>query len=208
MDAARRVCFGVPSVFSFGSPACVACADTAACREASRAELVHLKDFAIARHALIEHERHAGVPVGEGTARGGREGAARPKVRAARRKHRCLPMTEVQRAIISSMPIRVGDYLIKLFKRGHDAEIRLALREGKPPLEGVAGYRSLKVALMHLKGGFDRRTLRTCFMEELGWSYTSAWNEVSVMWSTLPALGVAIERGGRLIVAPSVVTNN
>lgn len=210
MIKSKRVCFGIPSVFSFSSKTCATCGDFGHCRRLAHDELKKAPDIPVIRAALVVHERfeHAGVPLPVPSPEGKPSTAALPKARPSRAKRPSFELTEHQKQVIESVPVKVGDAITKLFKRGHDAEIRIALREGKTPLKNVPCYRALKVALKHLKKGYDRQTLRTYFVEELGWSYTSAWNEVSLTWGILPAIGVAMEKHGRLVVAPSVLAKN
>lgn len=210
MSVTRRACFGIPSVFSFGSKTCSICPDFGHCRRVAHDELRAVEASPAIRAALVAHERHAlsgaseTLPIAEGAP--AREKPA--KARISRAKRASYELTEHQKHVIASIPKRVGDLVSKIFKRGHDAEIRIALREGRPPLADEPCYRSLKVALAHLGKGYTRQCLRTHFMNELGWSYTSAWNEVSLMWSVLPAIGVGIERHDQMIVAPRVIAKN
>lgn len=210
MSEVKRACFGIPSVFSFGSKTCSTCPDFGHCRRLAHDALKGAGDNPAVRSALIAHERFtfteeplvAPIPEVKPTP------PASVQARVSRAKYRSFELTEHQKGVIASVPVRVGCVITKLFKRGHDIEIRMALRDGKSALEGISGYRALKVALKHLKKGYCRQTLRTYFMEELGWSYTSAWNEVSLTWGILPAIGVAMEKRGRLVVAPSVLAKN
>lgn len=210
MSVAKRVCFGIPSVFSFGSKTCSVCGDFGHCRRLAHDELKAVKESPAIRAAIIAHERFlfADEPVPQLDPEVKPKAPAALQARPSRAKHRSFELTGYQKGVIASVPVKVGDAITKLYRRGHDTEIRMALRDGKPPLADVGGYRSLKVALKHLKKGYDRQGLRTYFMDELGWSYTSAWNEVSLTWGVLPAIGVAIEKNGRLVVAPSVVAKN
>lgn len=210
MTSSKRVCFGIPSVFSFGSKTCSTCGDFGHCRRLAHDELKKAPDIPVIRAALVLHERFdlAGSPLPTLDPEVKPQPPAAPKARPSRAKRPSFELTEHQKLVIESVPVKVGDVLAKLFKRGHDIEIRMALRDGKVPLKNETGYRALKVALKHLKKGYDRQTLRTYFMEELGWSYTSAWNEVSLTWGVLPAIGVAMEKNGRMVVAPSVLAKN
>lgn len=204
------MCFGIPSVFSFSATACSQCGEFDTCRAESLAALKGAEPIPVVRMAIVDHERFmlVGKPGVMPDTKLKPCATARPQGRVSRAKHRDFDLTAAQRTTVASVPGRVGDFLTKLFKRGHDVEIHVALRDGVEPLEGVVGYRSLKVALKGLDKGFDRQTLRTYYMDELGWSYSSAWNEVSLMWSALPAIGVALEKHGRLVVAPRVKTQN
>lgn len=210
MSEVRRACFGIPSVFSFGSKTCSVCPDFGRCRRAAHDELKAVEESPAIRAALIAHERHAptGAPEIPPTPEGKPVPEKGTRARISRAKRVSYELTEHQRGIVASIPRRAGELVAKLFRRGHEAEIRLALRAGKAPLAGESCYRSLKVALAHLRDGYTRQGLRSFFMDELGWSYTSAWNEVSLMWSALPAIGVGMQKGDRMIVAPSVLAKN
>lgn len=210
MSLTRRVCFGIPSVFSFGSKTCSTCSDFGHCRRVAHDELRTVEASPAIRAALIMHERHAlsgasePPPIAEGIT--AREKPA--KARISRAKRSSFELTEHQKSVVASIPRRAGELVSKIFKRGHEAEIRIALRDGNAPLADETCYRSLKVALAHLRRGYTRQCLRTHFMDELGWSYDSAWNEVSLMWSVLPALGVGMEKSGQMIVAPNLLAKN
>lgn len=210
MSETKRACFGIPSVFSFGSKTCATCGDFGHCRRLAHDELKRAPDIPVIRAALVVHERFAlaGAPLPVPSPKTKPASAASTVARPSRAKRPSFELTEHQKSVIASVPVKVGDAVAKLFKRGHDVEIRMALRDGKVPLKNETGYRALKVALRHLKKGYDRQGLRTYFMDELGWSYTSAWNEVSLTWGILPAIGVAMEKHGRLVVAPSVLAKN
>lgn len=208
MTSFQRVCFGIPSVFSFSSKTCSTCGDFDKCRDHSYQALKGVAQTPSIMSALIEHERflhpieNVPDPVPQATP------AANKKKRPSRAKQKFFELTDMQQAMIEALPEKAREFARKIFKRGHDALIRAALRKNEVPLEGISGYRSLKVALRLLNEGFDRQTLRVAFSEELGWSYRSAWNEVSLMWAVLPAIGVAHEKRGRLVVAPSITGNN
>lgn len=210
MTAAKRVCFGIPTVFSFSSKTCSVCSDFGACRRLAHDALIEAPATAEITHALVEFEREvvASVPVPKAKTEVAPVAPASAGTHYTRRGNRHLELTDDQKNIVRSIPMKAGDMLEKIFRRGHDAEIRIALKRGETPLTDVKGYRSLKLALSKLSKGIDRQGLRACFEQELGWGYSSAWNEVSLLWTVLPAMGVAVERAGKMVVAPSVLAKN
>lgn len=206
MTSPQRVCFGIPSVFSFASKTCSTCQDFGHCRRLAHDKLKAASETPAIRAALVMHERHLFAELTPNKPEPQTAPAASGKTRPSRAKHKSYELTDLQKATVAALPVKAGKLVEKVFRRGQDALIRMALRDGR--LDDLEVGRSLKTALCLLKKGFDRQTLRTCFMEEMGWSSTSAWNEVSLLWAALPAMGVAHEKHGRLVVAPSVKSKN
>lgn len=182
------------------------------CRIDVHAKLLAIPDDLPAiRIALIEHERFNDAirePVATNEVSTLHKVEERPKRASVRSKLHRFEINEAQQSIISSLPSRAGKEFRKLCLRGKDVLIHRSIREGKSPLSNDSGHRSLKVALRLLMTGCTKGELKVAFMNELGWSDRSAQNEVSLMWSLLPALRVAIERRERLVVAPSLVAQN
>lgn len=201
-------CFSVPSVFSFKSKICPKCKHFENCRGEVRDLLHAAPDFLAVRVALIEHERWNEIAGFDGVMTAPVP-AARSQGRPSRAIHPTFPLTQDQERIIASMPARVGVELHKLYSRGKDVLIRRSIVAGKPALEGHSGNRSLKVALSALvTNDLTKQNLKAAFVTELGWSDRAAQNEVSMMWHVLTALKVAVENHGRLVIAPSLLTEN
>lgn len=211
MSDSKLACFGIPSVFSFSSTTCVGCPNRSECLEKAHEKLRSVEETPEIKLALITFERYtfAAEPVDTCDKQEAPAFSQKPKAaRPSRAKRPSFELTQDQQIRIEGLSKKAAEMARKVFQRGDDAEIRIALRAGKEPLVSTSGYRSLKLALNQLKRGFSRQELKTCFQEELGWSTSSSWNEVSLIWSVLPAIGVAVERDERLVVAPIVMSKN
>lgn len=210
-DSLTPGCFGSPGVFSFKSRVCPTCGHFESCRNDVRAALASVPESPSIRVALIEHDRYiyaASVPVDTPVVEVAPKPAASPKAPSMRLKHPRFEITDMQEKIIASLPARAGEELRKLYLRGKDVLIRRALIAGEEPLLEFEGHRSLKLALGMLPTGYSKNQLKCAFVDTLGWSDRSAQSEVSLIWSLLPALKVAIEQRDRLVVAPSLVAEN
>lgn len=203
---ASMVCFGIPSIFSFSSTACTTCDSFSRCRAVAYRALGEAQQTEAVRKLLIDHERYAivGVPVEHGAVGSQQGKPALSQGRTSRSRARGYELTPENIGLVAACSEPVGKVLTKLFKRGHDIAIRVALRDGREPLADVCGYRSIKVALRELRNGLDRAKLRALLAEELGWSASSAKSEATLICGILSALGVAVESNGCLVVSPNI----
>lgn len=201
-------CYGVPSIFSFKSQTCMACASFETCRIESHCELQEALAIGgdAVRNALLEYERAAhdsepqtttGIP------------GARTKPRDKRAKRPRFDLTNRQQMMVSSASKNVAKRLERLFRTGCDVVIRRAIRERDYDFVEIGNQRSLRLALqMLVRDGVTKRGLKAAFVGVLGWSDTSSQSEATIMWGLLPRLEIADIDNESLVLSPKAKAEN
>ena len=190
-------CYGVPSIFSFNSPVCPGCMHFEGCKDSSRDALKRLPDSPGVRLALSRF-----VTVTE------QEPMGRKLITRAARVPKRMPLTEDQLAKVAELPKKAGEYLRTLFSKGMDTKVVEAAKNGENPFckDKARPYHLAFDQL--LEGGFTKGFLRVSLIETLGWSESSAFSQVSIIWNVFQALGVAQEQGCALVPTPNVRCKN
>lgn len=195
MNAARRVCFGIPSVFSFASKTCSSCDDFGACRKAAHDELKAAKDIPGARATLVAHARFEmglSALVEEAPAS---PPSAKAATRSRGRQRALLPVTEEQQALAARLPKKVGSMVTRLFRRGLDVAAHAALNGEVANLDAIRG---LRLVVEGALAGSLISEVRASMIEQYGWQYGAAYTECKSMVGALVAIGLIREEAGRI----------
>ncbi|WP_374335303.1 hypothetical protein [Methyloversatilis sp.] len=177
-------CFGIPSVFSFDSPVCSVCPINDDCRAAVLTALSGAGQTVAVRNLLTLHERAQAALKNKV---GGIEGFVVKKpaktLKTRRRSAPRIVLSVEQERSISTAPKKVGKVARTLLERGFTYN-------GTNPFNHT--NRTYYTAFNKLMvGRITKKELRMALCEELGWGETSAYSEVSIIWSLFPILGVA-----------------
>lgn len=196
----KLVCFGIPSIFSFASEVCKSCSDFGDCQRLSHAALkgapAHIVRPFITAHEAYEQSQAIDSPT---AATLNTTQQVPHKARVSKRKAQRFPLTEDQKALLAPLSKTAANFVEKLFVRHADQEILSAAREGRNGFNQDK-HRPYHLAMnMLLESGFVRPVLRQAYMDELGWSNTSAKTQVSLTWQVFIALGLANEDGIALV---------
>lgn len=108
-------------------------------------------------------------------------------------------LTSEQMTLIDGIPQKKArDTVVRLFKRGIDVGyMRGTLKRGLNPLANQTPRFLATACDMLLSGGFSRAELATAFVRG-GMSLQTAYSHVAIALASLPALGVATEKDGRI----------
>jgi hypothetical protein len=179
-------CYGIPSIFSFKSKVCGACQHFTECQKESHEELLRFGDLRIVANILSQHESF-------------RSKSQPAKVRKSR-----LALTSEQMLSLEAYPKKVQSFLKAVWSKGKHVEMLNRMQRGENPFD-KDGARPFYVAFgLLLRGKASRGDFCVAFMDELGWSYSAAYSQVSMLWHILPALDLAEINGAYMNVARQV----
>lgn len=199
-------CFGVPSIYSFTSRVCGKCDHAAACQPVAHSALASAP-LGVSIRLLRQHEDHCAA-VGGTLPVGATLIVSRVLPTARKAPALRLPLNEGQTALLKTLPKRSADYLKKLMVRGVDRAVLAAAKNGENGFTKTK-HRPFHLALEKLlEGGITKGQLRVAYCEELGWSETSSFPQVTMIWNIFPAMGLAVEQGCALVVGPGVKSKN
>lgn len=202
----RPGCFGVPSVFSFTSRVCGKCEHHGNCQSQAHAALLGAPPRLVGK--LLEQHNEYRRAVDASTPESTTLNTTRPTPKTASKLAVRLPLSDAQLATLSGMTKRAAEYLKRLMVRGIDKEVLTAAEMGRNGFMS-SKHRSLHLALERLlEGGLTKASLRLAYCEDLGWSETSAFSEVTLVWKIFQAMGLAVEQGCSLVAAPTVICKN
>lgn len=99
---------------------------------------------------------------------------------------------------VATLPKKVQALVEQIDKKG--LKVGDALRAGTNPFDKPAFLRVAAHLLLKLPGGVDRNVLRAALQHKLGWSYETANSHAAQVFHLMPALGVAEDRNGKMIL--------
>ena len=194
----KVACFGVPSVFSFKSKVCSGCKEFGDCQKESYSALLSIREYPIATTMLsqhVEYRMQTGQAHNEPTALD----INKPIPSHSKAKVVRYALTAEQIDRIAEMPKKIGNYLSKIWVRGLDKQITTDVAIGKNPFS-LTNARPYHTAFEILrKGKAHRSHMSNELMEVLGWTYASAYSQVSMIWQIFPELGIAEIHGVHMI---------
>lgn len=204
----KIACYGIPSIFSFKSDVCEKCIEFTDCQKEAHSALTALREYPIATTMLKQHDEYV--------ARSGRVVPSASSVNLlksipvqAQGKLTRYALTEGQITRISSLPKKIGNFLEKVWVRGLDKQIKEDILNGKNPFNerNARPYHAAYDLL--ISGRAHRSKLSSHLMEKLGWTYASAYSQVSMIWQIFPELGIAeVEDVFLVKVYPTVEHHN
>lgn len=179
-------CFGFPSIFSFKSAVCRSCPFINDCEKDVESRLKSRADDPKMKIALQAHQR-ARSGLSEVAVSDDVHSEEKPLKRAVMRPRKCerIELSEEQKRKIESAPKKVAKVASMFWSKGFSYD-------GSNPFNEVANrtYHAAFKTLAAAKS-MTKKELRMSLMNELNWSETSAYAEVSVVWSLFPLLGVS-----------------
>lgn len=198
MSSTKRVCFGIPSVFSFSSKTCSTCDDFGACRGKAHDELKESSNLPGIQAALVAHARfEMGLSsLIEEPQESPPSVEAAPRNRA--RKRTLLKLSEAQQDALEGVSEKVAQMATRLLKRGLDVAVYryLAGEGGADQLDSIRGLHEVVVGAAR---GLHPSEVRANMIARYGWQYRSAHAEQRRLAGALVALGLAKEVAGRLV---------
>lgn len=183
-------CFGVPSIFSFKSNVCANCKEFADCQKESYSALLAIKEYPIATTMLSQHVEFM-MRNGIAQSDAGALELSKPIPTHQKKKTTRYALTAEQIDRISQLPKKIGNFLEKIWVRGLEKQIMQDIRDNKNPFSEHnarpyhAAYEVLRTSRAHRSG------MSNHLMETLGWTYQSAYSQVSMIWQIFPELGIA-----------------
>lgn len=203
---ATPACFGAATVFSHDSDVCKGCAAFQSCSEQSLKTLESIRgsinvDDLIKRH--MKAKRLTAKPSPPPSAP-----VERPLIESVERKTRVervtMTVTEEEGDALATLPMKPKEACIRLIRAGLIDELRAGLPEKRNAF-AQKGPSYLRVAVdMLLSGGFARKDFCDRLRSELGWSLGTAQSHASLAVVTLKTLKIAVEEGGRFVIAPNL----
>ena len=181
-------CYGIPSVFSFKSEVCKVCQFNQQCRKVSFEKLKGVPENIHTRNLLRDHERvEAAFKSSEGYI-DPFEGVKPRKTRLKRSEAIFkVELNAEQEEKLKTLPKKVAAVASALWRKGFSPI-------GKENPFSESGNRPYYNAFEAMRAGkVTKKGLRMAFCERMGWSETSAYSEVSIVWSLFPVLGIARE---------------
>jgi hypothetical protein len=181
----RLTCFGIPSIFSFKSETCNNCAAREECRSAAYARLLAVADEPIVKHLISVHQQHEqqkvqALPLD----------TARP-VPVSFKPSKKRELTEQEEDRLKTVPKKVAAYLRSIWTRSKDVEMNRLFKQGKNPFDPERA-KPYHLAFETLSNGrISRENLAKSLMNGLGWTYSAAHSQASMILHVLPALGLA-----------------
>lgn len=194
----KVACFGVPSIFSFKSKVCGDCNSFDCCQKESYSALLSIREYPIATTMLCQHVEHR-IKTGQAHNEPIALDINKPipthsKVKAVR-----YALTAEQIERIAGMPKKIGDYLSKIWVRGLDKRIATDIASGRNPFS-LTNARPYHTAFEILRRGKAHRShMSNELMDVLGWTYASAYSQVSMIWQIFPELGIAEIQGVHMV---------
>lgn len=183
-------CFGFAVIFSING-VCSSCHVAESCQEHAsgaisvmRERQIHAAEL-LAQHRMFragKNKELASLSVGLA-------------VVPVKRAPTIASMSEEQKSLVQSLPVKVQPELRKIFERG--IPFRAELENGLNPIRNSGGkpaYLEFACDLL-LQGRVDRKRLRDAMSERFGWSYGTTNSHVTILSSLLPALGIKEENG-------------
>lgn len=184
-------CFGIPSIFSFKSEVCQACSNTSKCQVSAHSALLALKNLPIVTDILNEHNNFAYATALKRFPSPARVQITKPTPTQRKDVKPRYALTEEQLEVLESQPKKVKAFLTKIWSLGEEKGMLDLAKSGINPFNENKN-RPYHLAYEKLtQGKLSRLQLSTAIMDELGWSYASAYSQVSMIWRVLPCLNLA-----------------
>jgi len=181
-------CFGFPSIFSFKSEVCSACSHNQECEREVESKLRSESDKPHVRVALKAHESARSAFSGAMSS-GAQQTREKPLVGLVKRSRAAVKYvpTDEQEAALKNAPKKVARIAMTLWGRGFEYK-------GSNPFN-VTLNKTFHAAFETIAktGRVTKKELRMGIADLLNWSESSAYSEVSVVWSLFPILGITRE---------------
>lgn len=206
--ANQIACFGVPSIFSFKSKVCGNCDSFSECKKESYASLLQIGEYPIATSLLKQFRLYDDAlqidADGAKTLQITKPIAIHIKGRVTR-----YALTQKQLDRIDALPKKIGKFLEKIWVRGLDKQIQKDILAGKNPFDSNKARAYHKAYEVLEKGRVHRSKMSLELIDTLGWSYASAYSQVSMIWQIFPELNIA-EKDGLFLkkISPNYSDNN
>lgn len=185
-------CHGDPSVFSFASTTCTSCKNFDSCVGTTHDSLLQLKPAGAITVLLERHVRFN---------RYREDKEHRASVITGKRE-----LTDEEEVTAKRLPVKVASQYRRIVSEGFIPLMVKGLAKTSNPFD-TNGYKYLSVAFDQLlRGGFTKRSLRLHYMEKCGWSESTAFSAVNMVWHLFTACGVASEVNE--ILVPKMSVNN
>jgi hypothetical protein len=179
----RPKCFGVPSVFSFTSPVCAICTLKTDCQDVSYSALKGATQTLQISNLINMHERARSGFFSSNVAQVGASSENVSKGLKTRRSQQKKILSVAQEVTLSKAPKKVAKVARTLLEKGFEFQ-------GANPFKPT--NKTYFTAFERLKAGpATKKDIRMTLCSELSWGETSAYSEVSVIWSLFPILGIA-----------------
>ena len=187
----KIACFGVPSVFSFKSNVCGSCKEFSECQDNAYSALLAIREYPIATTALSQHVEFR---VRSGLAQNDalELDITKPIPKHSKRTITRYALTEEQLIRISNVPKKIGKFLERVWVKGIDKQIDADVLAGNNPFSKHNARPYFVAYELLQEGRVHRNKMSTQLMEQLGWTYASAYSQVSMIWQIFPELGLAI----------------
>jgi hypothetical protein len=186
----RIACFGIPSIFSFKSKVCEGCGEFEECQDKSYSALLAIREYPIATTMLSQHVEYrvrTGRAIGDPVALD----ITKPIPTHSKTTLVRYALTEERVARVSAVPKKIGQFLEKVWSRGIDLQINADIANGTNPFS-LLNARPYHVAFEALQRGRAHRShMAAQLQDKLGWTYASAYSQVSMIWQIFPELGIA-----------------
>ena len=184
-------CYGIPSIFSFKSEVCGSCSHASNCQSDAHSALLALKRLPIVADVLNEHNEYVHNVIVTKFPRPARVQLSKPIPVQRNNNITRVALTEEQLDTLEALPKKVQTFLRAVWARGEDKTMWEAARNGLNPFEEDRN-RPYHLAYQELmKGKVSRAYLSNVIMDNLGWAYSSAYSQVSMIWRVLPCLNLA-----------------
>ena len=194
----KVACFGVPSIFSFKSKVCGNCGEFNECQKQSYSALQEIREYPISTSLLNQHEdfriQSGQVAKGSATLQLSKDVPSSSKKRATR-----YALTTEQLARIEELPKKIGNFLEKVWVRGLDRQINIDIEDNKNPFDANKARAYHMAYEVLCQGRAHRSKMSSELMNALGWTYASAYSQVSMIWQIFPELGIATHEGVFLV---------
>jgi hypothetical protein len=210
-------CFGSPSCFASDSDFCKACVGYDDCGEESFKTLNRIKDVINVEDLFRKHT------IAMAKAKEDRlnaEKALRPSKTPRKTPTKIERKTKVEKVelvldektaeLIDALPVKLKPYAINLHKNGLIDRIKKDLVRNVNPLalsKSSPAFLSLAIDAL-IKGGFTKAELKSIYMQERGWTESTAGSHVSLVVSLFVAFDIAVERNQKFTASPTLLCDN
>lgn len=194
----KIACFGIPSILSFKSKVCGSCVEFADCQKDAYIALNAIREYPIATTMLKQHEEYR-IASGQTEVVLADVNLTKQVPLPNKRLVTRYALTTQQLERIALLPKKIGNFLEKVWVRGLDKHIHSDIVKGINPFNENKARAYHKAFEILNQGRAHRSKMSNELMNQLGWTYASAYSQVSMIWQIFPELGIAKEEGMFLV---------
>lgn len=201
-------------MFSFDAAGCRACPARPDCEQVCYKVLREVGKKVDVRDLLAEFEKRMASPpvqVGEheiDPAVAMPETFVAPTIIAPQRvvqvKREAFTLTDEDKTIIAKLPKKAGEKYRVMVQQGVAYVAKDWIARGENPFPTYGNRFLWRACDLLLISGWTRGELRDAYMTLYGWSEGTSFSRVSIAAAIFLAMGIAVEKEGRLIVNPNL----